>query len=206
MTPLAEELVGKYIIEFCNYIQPIVTGYAGFIKTDGYMTHIPGVLILMSSDETFCTYIELPAVYNITISAKINTFMALKEDQDKMYLGQMTYFVGRNIKERNAIGYLNSYRSVVDIGRCIYSEDDCTNILGFNEALESTEINNINVSDGVYMYRIPASKSITPLSKGDSASLKIYETENPGIRVCVYSVFKKKHKLTSKMCFNIIVI
>ena len=58
-------------VDFCNYVQPIVNGCAGFIKTDGYMTHIPGTIIMMSSDETCCAIIHIPVIYNIYITNKV---------------------------------------------------------------------------------------------------------------------------------------
>ena len=39
-------------IEFCKYLQPIVSGCSGFIRTEGYMYHFPGHVIMMSFDES----------------------------------------------------------------------------------------------------------------------------------------------------------
>ena len=53
----------QYIIDFFNYIQPIVNGSFGFIKTEGYMTHFPGVIIAMSADETYFGIIHIPKIF-----------------------------------------------------------------------------------------------------------------------------------------------
>ena len=50
--------------EFCSYIQPILNSCSGFIKTDGYMTHFPGVIVTMDADQTFYGIIHIPVIYN----------------------------------------------------------------------------------------------------------------------------------------------
>ena len=88
-------------VDFCNYVQPIVNGCAGFIKTDGYMTHIPGTIIMMSADETCCAIIHIPVIYNIYMTSIINTFLAIKTPEYQSIFPRLIYFNGWNIKRDN---------------------------------------------------------------------------------------------------------
>ena len=45
--------MNQQITDFFNYVQPIVSGSLGCMKTEGYFTHFPGVIVAMSSDETY---------------------------------------------------------------------------------------------------------------------------------------------------------
>ena len=194
-------------IEFCKYLQPIVSGCSGFIRTVGFMYHFPGHLVLMSFDESYLSIIDLPVIYDIYIVASINTFLGLKEEEQMANLIENVYFTGYNIK-MNRMKYSYPFYSNIDsIVPLIYHEPDCYNIIGFEEAVSSSEIKYVNVSDGNYNYRIYTSKAITPLNKGDSASLDIFlSNELENVRIVRYTVFKKKFKLNIQIFSKILLI
>lgn len=193
-------------IDFCNYLQPIINSSSGFIKTNGYMSHIPGTILMMSEDEMVFSIINIPIIYDKYIYSSINSFLGLKDDESKSDMIKNIYFTGSNIKNNHLLSYYNNYFDIDNKLRCIYYEPDCYNILGFEDISSNVNISKINVIVGQRLYRIPASKSITPLNKADSASLRIYETNNKEISIVKYTVFKKKFKLSVDIFFNIITL
>ena len=84
------------------------------------------------------------------------------------------------------------------------------NINGFTTVSAVSSIGSVNVFTASDRYRIPASKAITPLSKGDTASLRIYDCVvnplDPGVKTIRYSMFKKKFKLAVDVYSNILTI
>lgn len=197
-------------IDFCKYVNPIITSFAGFIRTTGYITHIPGYIIMMSDDESFINIIKIPIIFNIMITAKINDLLKLKDENNMMNLFQNTYFLGSNIKCNNSIKYFNIYNNIDNKTICIYSEDDCYNINNFSVVSSNTEIGYINVSNGIKNFMVPASKSITNLNKADKVGLKIYNyiinQNDNNIKTIRYSLYKNKFKLIADIYSNIIVI
>lgn len=197
-------------IEFCKYVNPIITSFAGFIRTTGYVTHIPGYIIMMSDDESFINIIKIPIIFNIMITAKINDLLKLKDENSMMNLFQNTYFLGSNIKCNNCINYFNTYNNIDSKSVCIYSEDDCYNINNFSVVSSNTEIGYINVSNGIKNFMVPASKSITNLNKADKVGLKIYNyiinQDDNNIKTIRYSLYKNKFKLIADIYSNIIVV
>ena len=197
-------------IDFCKYVNPIITSFAGFIRTSGYVTHIPGYIIMMSDDESFINIIKIPIIFNIMITAKINDLLKLKDKNSMMNLFQNTYFLGSNIKCNNSINYFNIYNNIDNKTICIYSEDDCYNINNFSVVSSNTEIGYINVSNGIKNFMVPASKSITNLNKADKVGLKIYNyiinQNDNNIKTIRYSLYKNKFKLIADIYSNIIVI
>ena len=195
-------------IDFCNYLQPIVNGCAGFIKTDGYMLHTPGHIYMMSADETFFSHIKIPMVYNILFVSNINMFLRCKDPEQQEHVLELTYFFGSNIKAASLLTYAEAY-SNTDNMICEYHEPDCMNIDGFgNKVSNSTEINNMTVCSTCHWYRIPVSKSITPINKGDICELQIYrpyECEDSK-RIIRYTVHKKKMKLDIDIYCNIMIL
>ena len=197
-------------IDFCKYVNPIITSFAGFIRTSGYVTHIPGYIIMMSDDESFINIIKIPIIFNIMITARINDLLKLKDKNSMMNLFQNTYFLGSNIKCNNSIKYFNIYNNIDNKTICIYSEDDCYNINNFSVVSSNTEIGYINVSNGIKNFMVPASKSITNLNKADKVGLKIYNyiinQNDNNIKTIRYSLYKNKFKLIADIYSNIIVI
>ena len=197
-------------IDFCKYVNPIITSFAGFIRTSGYITHIPGYIIMMSDDESFINIIKIPIIFNIMITARINDLLKLKDENSMMNLFQNTYFLGSNIKCNNSINYFNIYNNIDNKTICIYSEDDCYNINNFSVVSSNTEIGYINVSNGIKNFMVPASKSITNLNKADKVGLKIYNyiinQNDNNIKTIRYSLYKNKFKLIADIYSNIIVI
>ena len=194
----------QYIIDFFNYIQPIVNGSFGFIKTEGYMTHFPGVIIAMSADETYFGIIHIPMIFDVYMTSEINTFLQLKTpDVQKL---ENTYFVGNNIKNASMMRYFNKYDTIEVNNLCIYSEPDCYNIPLFDECMGSSNISSVRIADGNNFYVIPASKSITQAAKADTVSLKLYaDREYPTIRTARYTIYKKKFKVFVDIYSNILV-
>ena len=194
----------QHILDFFSYVQPILNGSLGFIKTEGYFTHMPGVLLAMSSDDTYFAVIHIPVIFNVYITAEINTFLQLKTP-DVQYL-ENTYFVGNNIKHDTMMRYHAYYNDIDNKVPCIYGEPDCYNIPGFAECMKRSDICNVRVADGKRYFIIPASKAITQASKADLVSLKIYDNpRSPEIKTVRYNIYKKKFKLFVDIYSNILV-
>lgn len=193
------------ILDFFKYVQPIVNSSLGFIKTEGYFTHFPGVIVAMSSDETYFAVIHIPVIFNVYMTAEISTFLQLKEPEVQ-YL-ENTYFVGNNIKNASMMGYFNFYDEIDSKLRCIYSEPDCFNIPGFDVCLSNSSISSVTVADGSRYYVIPASKSITQVAKADSVSMKLYDNpRSPIVKIVRYSIYKKKFKVSVDIYSNILMV
>lgn len=197
--------MNQQMYDFFSYVQPIVSGSLGFMKTEGYLTHFPGVIVAMSSDETYCAIIHIPVIFNVYMTAQISTFLQLKYMENQTL--ENLYFVGYNVKNASMINYFNFYNGIDDKAECIYSEPDCFNIPGFKECMASSNISSVIVSDGARYYVIPASKSITQAAKADTVSLKIYNNErHPLVKTVRYTIYKKKFKLPVDIYSNILVV
>ena len=191
-------------VEFCKYVQPIVNGCSGFIKTVGFFVHIPGVLMLMSDDESFVSIINIPVIFNCTLYGYINSLLGCKEEEQQRNLPENIYYTGSNIKANKLIDYYSRYKTIENVSQLLYSELDCNNIPGFTEMVGKTDFSTINVTDGTNVFRIPVSKTITPINKGDSVSIKIFrDILYPDIGVVKYITYKKKYKLPIELYFNI---
>lgn len=194
--------------EFCSYIQPILNSCSGFIKTDGYMTHFPGVIVTMDADQTFYGIIHIPVIYNLYFTCIISDIMAMKKPENQIF--ENLYFSGNNIKGNTLLRAFELFDNIDSKVRCIYYEPDCYNINGFTTVSAVSSIGSVNVFTASDRYRIPASKAITPLSKGDTASLRIYDYVvnpiDPGVKTIRYSMFKKKFKLAVDVYSNILTI
>ena len=197
--------MNQQITDFFNYVQPIVSGSLGFMKTEGYFTHFPGVIVAMSSDETYCAIIHIPVIFNVYMTAQISTFLQLKTTEIQSL--DNTYFVGYNVKNASMMNYFNFYNWIDDKAECIYSEPDCFNIPGFEECMASSNISSVIVSDGAKYYVVPASKSITQAAKADTVSLKIYNNPRSSfVKTVRYTIYKKKFKLPVDIYSNILVV
>lgn len=197
--------MNQQITDFFNYVQPIVSGSLGFMKTEGYFTHFPGVIVAMSSDETYCAIIHIPVIFNVYMTAQISTFLQLKTP-DVQNLENL-YFVGYNVKNVSMMNYFNQYNGIDEKTECIYSEPDCFNIPGFEECMANSNISSVIVSDGAKYYVVPASKSITQAAKADTVSLKIYNNSRAQfVKTVRYTVYKKKFKLPVDIYSNILVV
>ena len=214
------------LAQFCKHVTQLISSCAGFIRTDGYMTFIPGYILLMSWDETF--YTEIPIEdpkYSMfifgTAATEIGLWLTkinqLKKDDaifDYMDIINSIYFLGSNIK-RNHLVYYHDLYSTIGTKRLLYTEEDCNNINHFTEYSSITSINNINIIDySGAKCRVPCSKVITPNVKGDIISLNIYDyiynqdAVNNSIiaRTFQYICHRKKLKTNAYIYGNILLL
>ena len=214
------------LAQFCHYVTPLISGCSGFIRTEGYVTFIPGYILMMSWDETF--YVEIPIedpryskfVFGIP-ATDINSWICInnrlkKENLPFDYLDicRSIYFLGSNIKRDHLVYYHNLY-STINTKKLLYSEDDCNNIPNFEMYSNNIEISNINIIDyNGTKCRIPCSKVITPGVKGDHVSLNIYDyiyNDNPDMisnlaRTFQYICYRKKLKTIAYVYGNILIL
>lgn len=220
-------------VELINYIQPILSSCSGFIKTDGYMTHFPGTVVIMDADEMYCGIIKIPVIYDVFLTAKINTLLSIKTNPETVtrtgYCPDLNvilnisispasvdeqikalYFTGWNIKAQNLIRYYDLYSDIDSKVKCIYHEPNCNDIDNFSDVNSHTEIRHVNIIDGSSYYRIPVSKAITTGTKSDTIGLYIYDyivdPLNPQIKTSRYSIYKKKFKVTVDLFSNILLV
>ena len=191
-------------VELIKYIQPILSSCSGFIKTDGYMTHLPGIVVIMDADEMYCGIIKIPVIYDVFLTAKINTLLSIKKEIESLY------FTGWNIKAQNLIRYYDLYSDIDSKVRCIDHEPNCNDIDNFSDVNSHTEIRHVNIIDGLSYYRIPVSKAITTGTKSDTIGLYIYDyiadPLNPQIKTSRDSIYKKKFKITVDLFSNILLV
>lgn len=188
-------------------IQPIINSCAGFIKTDGYMTHIPGFILMMDASESYFSIIRLPFTEYTLILAEINTLMSLKTPDKRADVNSL-YFSGNNLVYNKLMSYYNRYNDIDCKSKCVYSSPNCMDLVGFKDAVSESIIGKMNVSDGRYNYLIPVSKAITPITKADSVSLNIYDSNDTldSIRTVQYIIKKKKFKVIIEIFSNIMLL
>ena len=200
------------LLDFCNYIQPIIKGCAGFIKTDGYFTHIPGIISMISMDETVFSFVKIPLIKDIILSGNINRLLGLSNEEKSDPIKSLYYF-GYNVLMNRMINTCRKFDNIDNLRTPAFSEDDCYNLSGFSECVGKSDISFINVSDGQYNYRLYISKSILPLNKADKCKLEIFPYEEddgtimiPNQRTVRFTVYKKKLNLNIEIFYNILVI
>ena len=201
------------LTNFCSYIQPILNSCLGYIKSDGFFTHIPGYILAMSADETTFAVINIPVIYEIYVTAYIPRFMQLKTPEEQENLFNEVYFTGWNMKRDSLIQYNQKYGATMSVAP-IYEEPNVFNIPNFDQISKQTSIGNVTIFGDNKCYLIPASKSITPISKSDSCSLRLYncmlnhidQNQYSNIKTLRYTLFKKKFKLNVDIYMNILVI
>jgi hypothetical protein len=197
-------------IDFCNYIKPIVTGCSGYIRTNGYMMHKPGSLVLLSSDETTIAIVPLGVIFNIKYTCHIGDFLKLKTDEEMSNFQELCYFLGWNTIEDRIDKYFSIYMNLIKYGLLEYEYNNCLELPTFSLNVASSEIHYINIPNGNSFYRIPVSKAITPLNKSDTCDLKVYkyvmDPTNDRIKTIRYSVYKKKFKLSFDVYMNVLVL
>lgn len=193
----------QMIEEFFKYVQPLVSGSLGFIKTEGYLTHFPGCIVAMSADEMYCGIIHIPVIFNVYMTTEISPFLQLKTPESHCL--ENTYFIGNNLIGDKLMRYFQGYDNPDSKYTCIYQEPDCYNIPGFEQCIGNSSISKVLVTNGDKYYIVPASKSITQVSKGDTVSLRLYENpRSPIIKIARYTVYKKKFKLPVDIYSNIL--
>jgi len=197
-------------VEFYKYLQPIMNSSFGVIKSDGYMTHIPGTVMTMSDDESMFAFIKIPVIEDMYLTSIISKYIGLKEIDENIDLNSTLYFSGWNVKRDRLINLYNIYSGIENKVRCLYYSPNCNTIPGFTEAVSTPNIMTMNVSDGMYNYRIPVSKSITSISKSDNVELRIYDcVYNPmncNVKTVHYRIFKKKFKIFIDVFVNILMV
>lgn len=193
-------------VDMCEYLQPLVNSCSGFIKTKGYITHIPGVVLLMSADETFFSIINIPVIFNITFTANINKFLFNKEEELQKNILSNTYFLGNNQVYMKMIRYYDMYRNATY--NTIYHNDNCLDIPGYYDGVIQSDIKMMNIITINNRFMVPVSKAITPLNKGDECSITIYDyiyQDIIGDKATVkYQLYKKKFKIMVEIFFNIL--
>ena len=191
--------------EFLNYVAAIATRCSGFIRSVGYVTHRPGLLLMMNEQETFLVTVIIPVIYNLPFTAKIKDINNCKdfEGNEKDFY-EFIYFSGYNQKELRCLDYFTGYNAIKS-NRMIYYEDNIMNIPGVEEKILNP-IDRINIIHNGVRYLIPIGKSITNLNKKDTCALSIYNhIYNSNICNTVkYTIYKEKFKLYVDMWFNIL--
>lgn len=196
--------------EYIDYLVSIVTRCSGFVRSVGYITHKPGLIIMMTEQETFLLDVVLPIPYDLSFTARIKDLCAYPKDKvdgTREEFFKYIYFSGYNIKELHILNYYTGYCRLNN-NSPIYYEEDIMNIPGMVDQLENSDISNIKVIHNNQCYYIPASKAIIKLNKGDKCSLSIYDhvygfTNSNTVR---YTIYKDKLKLYTNIWFNILKI
>lgn len=193
-------------LEACTYLQPLINSCSGFIKTEGYFAHDPGVISMFSADETFFSCIQIPVCFDISFVSNINKFLSNKTEDEMKNIFSNIYFLGENLVKDRLDTYRMLYTSLEVTKTPLFIADDYTMIPGFEEAVNSVEVTNLAVTMPNIKFVIPVSKAITPINKGDTCSVSIYEDayNRLGSYTVKYSIFKKKFKVFVNIYFNVL--
>lgn len=164
-----------------NYIYPIVSS-SGFIKSNGYMIIQYDTLIMVSLDMSVISIVKINTVMLVCI-ANIHDFISCKNDVDNWISN--TYLLGAGLKYNSIIEIYNRYNNIsLPI---IYSEDDMTNISGFDRVIKLNNPDWLTISNKI---KLSVCKAITPVNKGDKVGVIIYD--NNDSYIVQYNLYKKK--------------
>ena len=163
------------MVDIYNYIYPIVSS-SGFIKSNGYMIVQYDVLIMISEDNSVMSIVKINPV-NILYIGNIHSFIACKSNDINNWLIN-TYFY-------SIIDIYNRYNNIsLPI---VYSEDDMTNIPGFDRVIKLNNPDWLTISNKI---KLSVCKAITPVNKGDKVGVIIYD--NNDSYIVQYNLYKKK--------------
>lgn len=187
--------------ELYKYLQPIVSGLGGFIKSKGHMVVEHNVLLLMSHDRSFLSVIPIKPL-NFIYTAEIKEFNKCNKSPDT-FIEQTTFFGSIQIHDEIVSKYHQLYHA--NNGKLIYEEDltkyqvyeedNMFNLQDFEERVKSTNLSWILFNDGNRPYKICISKIIFPLNKGDHSSISIYDAYGDNTRLFRYRIHKNKLKM-----------
>ncbi|WP_301204564.1 hypothetical protein [Bacteroides acidifaciens] len=175
-----------------NYLKPIVTGCSGFVKSNGFMLVQHDLLVMMSYDRSTIDMIRIQPL-NILFVAYISDFVGCKDTPETFM--QQCAFYGSNIILNEMTYKTIGYQSIVNNTPLEYCEDNVYNLPDFQEKLK-TPIQWTVFSGNGQRYKMAVSKVIFPLNKGDECAVKIYDPYADNTRIMLYSVYKKKLKVT----------
>lgn len=195
------------------YLQPIVSGCGGFIKSNGYMVVLDNELVMMSEDRAVMSVVHIQPL-NIVYIARIKDFINAKKDPSTFF--QQTKFMG----SQQVLSEIENKFYVYHESECmsggvaenvfdpIFQEENMFVFPTFREQISSTNRSFLKITNGGEYYYIPVSKAIFPINKDDQCSLKVFKWfDEQNTRVFKYEVYKKKLKLvihiyTKQFVFN----
>lgn len=198
MIKLIQAMTFDELVEWYEYAQPIVSACSGFTKTNGHMLwEADGTFTAMSNDRSWLYIVTGLRPSPVTMCCSIIKFTGAKNDL--MNLINRTTELGDNLVYREMLNLKNAYMGYVYNPLPIY-EQDMTQLAGFEDALNrkaSEAIPSIKFCDKFGRNMIFASKSITPINKGDTAYLQIYNDISNCDDVFVFKqvVHKKKYNV-----------
>lgn len=188
--------------EIYAYLQPIVSGCGGFIKTKGFMVVEHDVLLMMSLDRAFLSVIKIKPL-NILYTSYIKDFINCKNNpesfmQSTTFYGSIQIYNEITSKYHEICGGVNTVPIYTEdlTAYQVYEEDNMYNIPGFEDQVKSTGLSWISFNDGNRKYKICISKIIFPLNKGDHSSISIYDIYKDNTRLFKYQLHKNKLKLS----------
>lgn len=183
------------------YLQPIVSGCGGFIKSNGYMLILNDILVMMSHDRAMMSAVHIQPL-NMIYIASIKDFINAKNDTCSFV--EKTRFVGsyQIYKEIENIFYMYHEMDMHSINTegvysPIFQENDMFVFPTFQDNVKQVTKSVLKITNGIEYYCIPVSKAIFPINKDDQCSLKVFDwTNDPNTRIFKYEVYKKKLKTT----------
>ena len=187
-------------VSWYEYAQPIVSACSGFAKSNGSMLwEADGTLTVMSSDKSWLYMVTGLRPSNINMVCNVKIFNGCRNEPNTAFTN--TNALGDNLLYNEILALKNKYLPYISGMVIPYYETDMDTMEGFQEALarKSTEaIPTIKFHDPYGQNIFYASKSITPITKGDTSKLYIYPDityTDPRISVFKYVVHKKKFNL-----------
>lgn len=198
--------------EIYAYLQPIVSGCGGFIKSNGYMVVLNNELIMMSEDRAVMSVVHIQPL-SIVYIARIKEFINAKKDPSTFF--QQTKFMGslqvlEEIENKFYLYHNTEHMCGLaeNVFDPIFQEEDMFVFPTFREKISSIGRSFLKITNGGEYYYIPVSKAIFPINKDDQCSLKVFKWfDEQNTRVFKYEVYKKKLKLvihiyTKQFVFN----
>lgn len=171
------------IVDIYNYLYPIVSS-SGFIKSNGYMVVQYDTLIMISEDYSVMSIVKINPVQLLYIG-NIHSFITCKSNNTIDNWLVNTYFLGSTLKYYSILDIYNRYCNIsLPI---IYSEDNMSNIPDFDRVVKLNNPEWLSLSNRL---KLSVCKAITPVNKGDSVGVIVYD--NYDSYIVQYNLYKKK--------------
>ena len=187
------------LVEWYNYARPIVSACSGFTKTDGFMVwEANGTLSILSNDKGWLYVVTGLRPTPVNLACNVIKFARTKDDPNNLINNTNT--LGDNIISREVLNFKNKYSPYILNQIESIFETDMFEMDGFDDAIQrkaSQSIPSLKFCDKYGRNMVYASKSITPLNKGDTAKLYIYDDVSGFDNVSVFKqvVHKKKYNI-----------
>lgn len=177
------------ISDIYDFLYPIITGCAGFIKSNGSVYIDNNIVYMLSEDKCFFSIVRLPIDTGIRYINNISTFVSCKQNPNDIKIHPR--FFGSNILIQDYYRLITLFNDITNNSVKEYDSE----IYDIYSNIKDNNIIWTDVVNGNTMYKIYSDKSIFPINKGDSCRLNVFNNiQDQSTKYMIYNIRKKKLK------------